>query len=285
MRNAEPLLECRPLGRMTIVLAVCTSLGGLWGGEAQARVSDCMDARDAVPGTGPGDVVFKLMLDELAGTASAGDAEIVHRALRTKLQDNFDKAQLELGRFHVVLCLGRSPLQVNDIMPGVRDFADHGVVIETWGFFDSEEATLDHALVPPLAEVSGIWPSSVKHLSMSYPYDGSGELSFLKSLVHSSPEIRMLAALGAASASYEAADYDNARAYFCRTLLMLRQYQDAASMRIDPVHRQVLDSFLEEMTTVRVIEEARAARAAGTYDGMLGSPIIPQGTTCEGVRP
>jgi len=246
-----------------------------------AAIRDCAEARAPVPGAGPGDVVFKLMLDELAGTSGAGDAEIVHRALLSKLQDNFDKAALEFGRFQVVLCLGRSPIQVTDIMGGVEGFSEHGVVLETWGYFDGEEATLVHAFVPLLAPRARNWRPDVDHVTTTYAYDGSGELSFLKTLVNASPEVRIFAALGAASSAYAAQDFDNARTYFCRTLLMLETYEDSESMTIDPRRRQKLETFLKEMS-LKVIDDAAAARSAGAYDGPLGSPVIPSGTTCDG---
>lgn len=246
--------------------------------RAWAQVSDCAQAREPVPGAA-GELVFKLMLDKLVGTTDAGDPEIVHRALLSKLQDNFDKARLELGRFRIVLCLDRSPAQIGDILADADGFADNGVVLETWGFFDGAEATLSHAFVPLLATKASEWRPAVDHVSITYRYDGGDKLSFLKSMVSASPEVRIFAAFGAASAAYSAQDLDKARRYFCRTLLMLRTYQDEPAMRIDPLDRQELETFLDDMS-LRIIDDAVQARAAGTYSGTLGSPVTPPGTRC-----
>lgn len=258
------------------VLALAAAL--LPASRARAQVSDCAQARDPVHGAA-GEVVFKLMLDKLAGTTEAGDPEIVHRALLSKLQDNFDKARLELGRFRIVLCLDRSPAQIGDILDNVDAFANHGVVLETWGFFDGAEATLSYAFVPLLATKASGWRPAVDHVSITYLYDGGDKLSFLKSMVSASPEVRIFAALGAASAAYSAHDLDKARRYFCRTLLMLRTYQNDPAMGIDPLDRQELETFLDGMS-LRVIDDAVQARGAGIYSGTLGTPVTPQGTRC-----
>ena len=269
--------------RMGLAAVFLLSLILLPASRLDAAISDCIEAREAVPGVGPGDTVFKLILDELAGAPTTGDAMIMHRALLSKLQDNFDKAQLELGRFHVVLCLGRSPVQVHDIMQYVEGFADHDVVLETWGYFDLDEVTLVHAFLPLLASRSQTWRPGINHVSTTYAYDGTGELKFLKKLVNTSPEIRIFASLGAASAAYADKDFDNARTYSCRTLLLLTKYQENTLTWLDPNLVQEMEGFLRDMS-LRVLDDAALAREAGAYDGPLGSPNVPSGTTCEGVR-
>lgn len=254
---------------LAAAFAVCATV--LLQATHAAALVDCSAARRAAPGEGPGFPVFKLLLDDLVVPASLGDADILQQSLLAKLQDNFDKARLELGRFHVVLCAGRRPSNVSDISGSVEGFTNSAVALETWGVFDGDEAILSHAIVPLMSDRADGWRPGDVHFVEVYQYDGSGELRFLKRLVNTSLEVRIYAAIGAASAAYIRSDFDSARHYFCRSLLMMREFGGGASAN--------LHGFLENISA-RVIDEAIAAHAAGTYDGPLGGPDLPAGTPC-----
>ena len=254
-------------------------LSGLCLPSAAHAIRDCEDARAPVPGASEGDRVYKLLLDEFSLPTSFSDVDILHQALHHKLQDNFDKALLDLGRFHVVLCLGRRPESVNDLTGYVDGFVDGGVALETWGVFDGDEAMLTYAMVPLMSERAEAWRPGVSYVLTSYEYDGSGELRFLKRVVGESLDARVFAAIGAASAAHMEADYDTARYYFCRALLMIEQF-GSGGLGANPRAGE-LTRFVREMS-LKVIEDAIRARDAGAYSGDLGSLEIPVGMTCYG---
>lgn len=243
-----------------------------------AQIANCDAAMREVPGSLPDGVVFKLLLDELslAGVPDAIDPELLAQSLRLKLLDNVRKIGLELESVHVVVCLGRKPVNPTDVQPSAPRFVENDVVLEVWGFYDGDEVVFTNAVMPLLAPGDGGWAGASPFYHDSFAYDGQQpHLRFLKQIVQDSVQLRAYAAVGIATRSLIRDDFDRARRFFCRAQFLLAVEDRAA----DPTWQQ-LATFVNDMS-VQVIDLAMAARTAGRYAGRLGTAQLPSGTPCE----
>jgi hypothetical protein len=228
-----------------------------------------------------GGAVYKVALDELSLPATFPDAQLLHEALRSKLQDNFDKLKLEIPdvRFRVLFCQGRRPLNPPDILFDVKVFAEKGVVLEVWGYFDGYEATFIQAVIPLLTDKVAGWPPVDQYYQDAFPYDPAvPQQTFLKRLVLESDGVRAYAFIGIASQALQTGEFDRARRFFCRAEIVLDEMQKADPADLPPALAG-LREFASEMS-LETIDQAVDARAAGGYSGVLGSPDEPAGKPC-----
>ena len=259
-----------------LMVAVAT---GLPAQGSLAQLANCEAALQDAPSSSPDGIVFKLLLDELAlaGVPDSIEPDVLVQSLRVKLLDNVSKIGLELDSVHVVVCLGRSPVNPIDIKPSATRLAVNNVILEVWGFYDGDEVVFSNAVIPLLASTGADWASAGPFYNDSFTYDGSQpHLRFLKQIVRESLHLRAYAAVGIATRSLRVGDFDRARRFFCRASLLLTHELGAAG---DP-ERKRLTVFVEHMS-VAVIDFAVEARQAGRYDGRLGTAQLPRGAQCE----
>ncbi|MBL29242.1 MAG: hypothetical protein CMM50_17060 [Rhodospirillaceae bacterium] len=264
-------------GGRLIVMLVTVVAAAVLPRPAAAQIAGCEAALRDAPAPQSDGLVFKLVLDELslAGVPDSIDPSLLVQALRVKLIDNVNKIGLELDNVHVVVCLGRHPVNPSDIEPSAEHFAASDVILEIWGFYDGDEVIFTNAVIPILASTDVAWGPVGPFYNDSFAYDGSEpHLRFLKQIVRDSVHLRAYTAVGIATRSLVLGDYDRARRFFCRASFMLAPSAGAGGAR------QRLANFVDRMS-IDVIRQADEARQQGRYQGHLGTPQLPVGTPCE----
>lgn len=264
-------------GARFLALSAALLLATFMPRPAAAQLAGCEAALRDVPAPESDGLVFKLVLDELslAGVPDSIDPEILVQALRVKLIDNVSKIGLELDNVHVVVCLGRHPVNPTDIEPSAPHFADNDVILEIWGFYDGDEVIFTNAVIPILAAGDAAWDAVGPFYHDSFAYDGSEpHLRFLKQIVRDSVNLRAYTAVGIATRSLMLDDFDRARRFFCRASFMLSPTAGAGGQQAR------LADFVDRMS-LDVIDRAAEARRQGRYQGHLGTAQLPVGTSCE----
>lgn len=291
MRRAALKSHGTPRVPMSVLLAATAFLAVwlLWAGRSEA-ITACEDAIREVEGDAT--VRFTLLLDDIVVPQGIGlgDPELLAEALRFRIDSNLQllrggmlrgAARQRGAGFEVLVCQGRRPRNPGDIAADVEDFDKSWVILELWGFFDRDEAVFTHAVIPLYRDGGAPWIAPGTVFRYAFAYDpATSELKFLKDVLEGSLPLRALAAVGAALKGARVRHYDLARRLYCtaQSLLLQQLTPDMPAAR-RPRYEDLL-AFVEKMS-LQVIDEATGDP---DYQGVLGGPEVPAGTSCgEGV--